>query len=62
MFIRTTVVAILVSGEVIVDSQGRQPAKALTRSGEWAFISAGGLHRVVNRGSTSAYVVEVEVR
>ena len=56
------VVAILVSGEVLVDGRGRQGTKALLRSAEWAFISAGGSHRIVNRGSTDAYVVEVEVR
>ena len=56
------VVAILVSGEVVVDSGDRQPAKTLARSGDWAFISAGVAHRTVNRGSPDAHVVEVEVR
>jgi hypothetical protein len=56
------VVAILVSGEVLIDDQVRQSTQALSRSGEWAFIPAGGSHRIVKRGSPDAYVVEVEVR
>jgi hypothetical protein len=54
-------VAILVSGEGAVESEG-QPMKTLTRSAEWTFIAAGGTTRIANRGSTAAHIVEVEVR
>jgi quercetin dioxygenase-like cupin family protein len=56
------VVAILVSGEVIVEGKGPQPSKGLSRSSEWAVIPAGAAHRIVNRGASEAQLVEVEVR
>jgi quercetin dioxygenase-like cupin family protein len=55
------VVAILVSGDAVVDGK-RQPSKGGGRSSEWAVIPAGTPHRAANRGTTEAHVIEIEVR
>jgi len=58
---RQPVVAVLISGEVAVDTSG-DAKKVLKSAGDWMFIPAGDVPRMVNPGATLAYVVEVEVR
>jgi len=55
------VAAILVSGEVVINGKD-QLSKGAADSREWAVIPARAAHRIVNRGTTEAHVVEVEVR
>lgn len=56
------VVVILVSGEVAFDGKDHELSKGVGRSREWAVIPAGTPHRVANRGTTEAQVIEIEVR
>jgi len=56
------VVAILVSGEVVVDGKDQQLSKGVGHSHEWSVTPAGTAHHIANRGTTEAHVVEIEVR
>jgi quercetin dioxygenase-like cupin family protein len=56
------VVAIVVSGDVMVDGKDHRPLKGVGRSTEWAVIPAGTAHGMANRGATEAHIIEIEVR
>jgi hypothetical protein len=55
-------VAISVSGNIVIADGAGQSERTLSRRNEWAFISGGTAHRILNRSDTDSYIVEVEVR